>query len=243
MIRNLKVLALALTAAFALSAVAASAALAQNGTLTSDGPVTLIGIQTGVSSSNVWSMFGATTECSSTLYTYHKYEETPHKFISNGATTFTVTPHYGACIIRVGGSSFATTIDMNGCDFALHLEGTKLGGTDEYLTKTTIVCPAGQHITKTIYASAAKHASHEPFCHLTITENAAGYAGFIAKDTTNGKIDISGKIEGISADKKSPTGSILCPEEATAAGSMSEDVTLEGRNEMGVATSISLSHL
>jgi hypothetical protein len=94
-----------------------------------------------------------------------------------------------------------------------------------------------------VYATAAKHTANEPFCNMTLTQNAAGYLGLHATDTTNGKIDITGTITGISFDKKSPTGSILCPEETTAAAALSQGITIEGKNEGGTATSISLSHL
>ena len=71
-----------------------------------------------------------------------------------------------------------------------------------YGVRATAVCPVGQHMIVTIFATAAKHTAGEPFCNLTITQNAAGYTGLTAKDTTNGKIDISGTITGITADKK-----------------------------------------
>jgi hypothetical protein len=242
MIRNIKALGLALLAVFALSAVFASAASAQNGILTSTGPVTAIGTLTGPEAANQLSAFGATMVCPNAKATGHKYNVTPHTFIPNGVSTFTVTAHYGLCTSKIGAASFPTTVDMNGCDYVGHLEGTT-PGVDTYTVKVTVACPAGNHITITIYATAAKHTSNEPFCNLTLTENPAGYLGFHATDTTNGKVDITGKNENTAFDKKSPTGSILCPEESTTTGSMTGDAVIEGRNEAGGSTSISVSHL
>jgi hypothetical protein len=249
MIRNLKVLGLALVAVFALSAVAASAASAQVGTLTSTGPVTLDGVNTGEASANQLSAFGGTTQCPNVTYTGHKALTTKeteegkiHEPIPNDSSKFTITPHYGVCTSKIGAASFPTTVDMNGCDYTFDLEGTT-PGVDTYTVRATVVCPTGKHITITIFASAAKHTSNEPFCHITITENAAGYLGLHATDTTNGKIDITGTVTGISADKKSPTGSILCPEETTNTATLAQDVTVTGKNNAGEATSISLSHL
>jgi hypothetical protein len=243
MIRNLKILGLALVAVFALAAVLASAASAQVGTLTSTGPVTLIGVNTGPATENQWAAFGATTQCPNAVYTGHKYNVTPHTFIPNDVSTFTVTPHYGVCTDKIGASSFPMTIDMNGCDFVVHLEGTT-PGVDTYTVKTTIEgCPVGKHITITIFASAAKHTSNEPFCHMTVTENAAGYLGLHATDTTTGRIDIAGTATGMTMDKESPTGSILCPKETTNTGTLALGITVEGRNEVGSTTTIALSHL
>jgi hypothetical protein len=242
MTRNLKALGLALVAVFALSAVLASVASAQVGTFTSTGPVTLIGTQTGEASANQITAFGATVQCPNAKFTTHKYNVTPHTFIPNDVSTTTVTPHFGVCSAKVGGPSFPATVDMNGCDYGFHIEGTT-PGVDTYTIKATIECPTGKHITITIFASAAKHTSNEPFCHLTVTENAAGYLGLHVTDLTNGKVSNSGTVTGISVDQKSPTGSILCPEETTATASISIDIVNEGKNEAGSATNVSLSHL
>jgi hypothetical protein len=242
MTRNLKALGLALVAVFALGAVVASAASAQSGTLTSTGPVTLIGTQTGETSKNQWTAFGGTTDCPNAKYTGHKYNVTPHTFIPNDASTITITPHYGTCVSSPG--NLPTTIDMNDCDYVFHLEGTT-PGVDTYTVKTTIECPIGKHITDTIFATAAKHAENTPFCDLTVTENAAGYLGLHATDTTNGKVDISGTITNLTIHKQRLDESILCPKiaETTNEGKLALDITVEGKNEAGGSTSISLSHL
>ncbi len=238
MARNLKALGLALIAVFALSAVAASAASAQNGKLTSDGPVTLFGTQTGAMNSNALSAFGGETTCNNATYTAHKYNVTPHALIPNGESSITITPKYGLCKYTNGPVTWLVTIDMIDCDYALHLEGEKAANI--YNTKTTIVCPAGQHITAKLYTNATQHAAENSFCHITITEKAGGYTGLTATDTKNGKVDLTGTIENISADKKGVEG-ILCVEEMSNIVKIALDITLEGKDGAGKATPISLS--
>lgn len=239
MIRNIKALGLALLAVFALCASIAATASAQIGTLTSTGPVTLIGLETGEASANQIAAFGGTTQCATSIYTGHKFNVTPHTFIPNDVSTITVKRQSGICTTKIGAASFPSTIDMTGCDFELHLEGTT-PGVDTYTVKTRWGCKVWKI---RLFATMSKHTSAESFCEISITPNLAGYLGFHATDTTNGRIDAKGTISGISADKKSPTGSILCPEETTNSATFSVDVTVEGWNEGGTPTSISLSHL
>lgn len=238
MARNLKALGLALIAVLALCAVAASAASAQNGKLTADGPVTLFGTQTGEKSKNSVAAFGGETTCEKATYTAHKYNVTPHALIPSGESSITITPNYGLCKYTNGPVTWFVTIDMIDCDYALHLEGEKAANV--YNTKTTIVCPAGQHITAKLYTTAPEHAAEKSFCHFTITEKAAGYTGFIATDTKNGKVDLNGTISNITADKKGAEP-ILCVEEMNNTAKIDVDITLEGKDKAGAATPISLS--
>jgi hypothetical protein len=236
MIRNAKALGVALAMVFALGAVTANAASAEPGTLTSDGPVTLIGNTTGEAVSNAFSAFKFEVQCPSAVYTGHKYNVTPHEFLEPSSEKITVTPHFGTCAAT---GNFPTTIDMNGCDYVIDIGGFR--GNSEWSLTTTVVCPKGNHITFTVFGNTTKHTEGKPFCHITVTENAEGYAGLVAKDTENGKVDISGTVANISADQKSPTGSILCPEMMTNEAKRTLDITLEGKNELGAATLISLS--
>jgi hypothetical protein len=238
MSRNLKALGLALIAVFALSAVVASAASAQNGKLTSDGPVTLFGTQTGEAKLNAVSLFGGETTCMKAAYTAHKYNVTPHELIVSGESSMTITPNYGTCVWRNGGIAWFATYDMNGCDYALHLGTTKAASV--YNTTTTIQCPVGQHITVTLFTTAAEHTAGNSFCHFTITEKAAGYPGLLATDTKNGKVDLTGTVENITAHKKG-SEPVLCQAGETNIGKIALDITLEGKDKAGAATAISLS--
>jgi hypothetical protein len=241
MTRNLKALGLALVAVFAIGAVAASAASAQNGMLTADGPMTLKGTLTGAELANATTAFGQKTTCPETIYTAHKYNITPHEKIPSGATTVTVTPHYGICKI---GAIIKTTVDMNECDYVFHLTETVTGTVnDEYKITATIVCPTGKHISLTMFTNEEFHkVKKQSFCHITITE-AASYDGLIARDTTNGSIDISGTIPGIVADKEFVVGTdedkgILCPTEETKTVELHVDINVKDTN----GTSIGISH-
>jgi hypothetical protein len=238
MIGNLKTLSLVGMAICVMGAFGASAAYGQEGTFTADGPVTLTATQTGEKGSNALSILGSSTECSKAIYTGHRFDVTPHEAIPSGRSTATITPHYGSCITTQAGVEFPATFDMNGCDFVLHLEGKS--GEDSYAAKTTISCSAGNHVKLTVFSNKTKHEASQPFCTVTLTESEAGYTGLTATDTTNGHIDVAGTIEGIIADKESPTGSILCPKEETKTGILHLDTTVAGANEDGEATPVSL---
>lgn len=243
MIRNLKTLGLALMAVLALTAVAASSASAQtNGKLTTDGTqVTLLGKETGGTGLNAFTAFGGKTECPGSTYTGHKVltqeqteAGTKHGYLSNGESSVTITPHYINCTTYSGGT-FPSTVDMNGCDFEFHLGETVAGLEDTYKVKSTVVCPPGKHIQLTQFSSSS-HAFR--VCTVTITHDVNGYNGLHARATTGtGKIDISGTIEGIKADR---TG--LCGAATDEKAILHQDIEVEGRNALGSTTTISLSH-
>jgi hypothetical protein len=254
MIRNFKVLGLALVAVFALSAVVASAASAQKGMLTSDGPVTLIGTQTGEKNANSLTAFGGVVTCANAKYTGHKVstaaetktkeemKEPTHELLPSGAMSVTITPHYGVCNTNLI-VNFSTTVDMNGCDYEFDLTETVTGTkTDEYKITATVECPPEKHIVVTMFTSATHPTSGE-FCKITITQKTS-YDGLIARDTTNGKIDITGTIEGIEAHKETTPWdeSGLCSKQTTKEGILHIDATVEGLNSKGEATSIGISH-
>jgi len=134
MIRNLKALGLALAAVFAMSAMAASASSAS--VPTSDGPVTLTGIETG-SETNYVEALGIKIKCPGSTY---KGEAVGGGDLASGTTTATMKPTYVNCTT----AGFPTTIDLNGCDFVLHLGAAGAATFDE-------VCPAGKDITWTVF--------------------------------------------------------------------------------------------
>ena len=241
MIRNLKAQGLALMAVFTLTAMAASTASAQQGTLTSDGPVTLIGTETGEPNDNSISMFGTTIRCPGSTYTAHKYNVTPHTVIPSGATTATITPHYNPCEVPGVGTA---TIDMNGCDFVLHLGETTGGVAGTYGVTADVVCPAGKQIEITIWTSGTPH-TNATFCSIDFPAQ-TGLKGAHATDTGNGHIDIKGTFEGITATKTLHGGGLLCPHQHTAEAKFNIDVTVKGSTggtiPPGTETKISLSH-
>jgi len=244
MVRNLKVLGLALVAMFALTAVAASVASAQQGKISTDGPVTLKGEETGVAANSL-TAFGLKVECPGSSYTGHKYNVTPHGFIANGETTATLSPKYKeeAENCKVTPGNFIATIDMNGCDYVIHLGVTTGGVANTYGVTFDVVCPVGKEITLTIWTNAVDHTTvgKAPFCVQHVPPQ-TGLLGAHATDTKNGHIDLTGTVEGIKVtESASATHPVLCPKKETLAGKFDLDVTVKGLNEAGGATSIGIS--
>jgi hypothetical protein len=239
MIGNLKVLGLALVAAFTLSSVVASAAMAQ-GKFTSDGPVTWTATETGPPDSNAFTAFGNTIDCSPTTYTGHAYSVTPHAFIPNGVTTATLTPKYPPCALTSGVSRPAT-VDMNGCDYAVHI-GATTDKIDTYALTFDIVCAGGKELTVTIFTDEPAHINNKPYCVWHIPSQ-SGLLGLHVTDTKNGHIDIAGTVEKIKITRVSPgnTHPLLCHSTVTNEGKLDLDLTVKGHNEAGGATNISLS--
>jgi hypothetical protein len=255
MIHNLKALGLALMAAFALSAVVASAASAQNqGWLTTDGTdVTLTGTETGGAGANALTAFGGTVECPGSVYTGHKVltvketeEGKKHERIPNKSTTATITPHYkqtndkGEPNCVVAGTGLTVTVDMNGCDYVVHI-GTKIVA-GEYKVTYDIVCPTGKDITVTIFHSTNPKHEGTPYCTMHIPPQ-NGLVGGRAKNTTSGHIGLLGTVEGIEIIRtKHGAGTLLCPTDSTVkTGKFDIDATVSGDNSLGAATEISLS--
>ncbi len=146
MIRNLKMLSLALVAVCAMGAVAASAASANanywftSGADASDWLV-LKGEQVEKTQDEfrVDGVVGGApgiTKCEKTTYTGSGTATT--------ATTFTVSAEYDNCELEPFGKA---TIAMNGCTYVIHTDPFGDTTNGSYDTDTTIVCPAGKEIT------------------------------------------------------------------------------------------------
>jgi hypothetical protein len=265
MTRNLKILGLALMATFALGAVAASVASAQTqGKLTSTGPVTLTGIETSGAGENALTTFSGSVECPGSTYTGHlvttefqttngKLELIEHKkagigknMLPSGSTTATITPHYKEvnkegkpnCAGPLGTKS---TIDMNGCDYVIHL-GETTGDQSKgptYGATLDIVCPTDKEITVTLFAGAH---TGTPLCvdHIP-SQNAIEMSSTVhATDTKNGTIDLQGTVESITVTQT--RNSILCPGGTEELGGVLHlDVSITGHNAEGSPTTIGLS--
>lgn len=236
MIRNLKALVLALAVAAALSAVAASAASAQ-GTFTADGPFTLTATETGAGL-NAFTAFGVTVECPGSTYTGHAYNVTPHALMPSGTSTSTLVPKYASCKTKAGQPA---TVDLNGCDYVIHLGATKdKEGT--YLLTFDIVCPAGQELTVTFFTNSMEHINNKPYCVWHFKPQ-TGLKGLHATDTKNGHVDISGTLENVHITRVSPSPPhiFVCPSETVGNAKIDIDVTVKGLSGGGGPTQISLS--
>ena len=232
MTRNLKALGLALVAVFAMSAMAASASSAS--VLTSDGPFTLTGTETG-SETNFLKAFNVKTKCTST----YKGTAVGGGNLASGATTATLTPTYTGCTT----AGLPTTVDLNGCDFVLHLGAAGAVTGDQ-------VCPAGNDITVTVFFSAADHTANKPFCTLHIAPaNNQGLGGATLSNHVGSSpkdLDLTGAFTGVHVVSTDPgTHPLFCPGEGTETTKTAElavDVTVKGDKESSAtATEVSIS--
>lgn len=120
MIRNLKVLAIAMAAVFAFGAMSAASASAQTGHIT--GPserFTLEGVE-DPEGLNTLTAFDSEVQCPDTVYTGHKAYETPegnHVDLTDGDTEVTITPHYNTGAGCNDGGEGTRTVDMRDCDY------------------------------------------------------------------------------------------------------------------------------
>jgi hypothetical protein len=238
MIRNLKVLGLALVAVFAMSAVVASAASAANGLLTSDGPATLDATEIA-GQLNVFTAFGGEVKCPGSTITGHEVGSTT-KGVPSGSSNATLTPDYNqaTCVAVISGTSHKATVTMNGCDYVLHLGETN-GEIDTYKSTVDVVCPAGASIIVDVYF--ATNNENLKVCEITVgPTNNAGRAGGTIKDTTTGDLEVHGTYKAISA---SETGAGCVGGPTTVTAELHANLTVKGTNALKENTNISLSHL
>lgn len=215
MIRNLRILGVALVGAVALCAAAASSASAQPGVFTSDGPVTWTGTET--SGENKFEMFGIVVQCPGSTYAGHKVAATPHAFIPNGATEVTITPKFVNC--KVGKN--AGDIEMHGCDFELWGPNTTVtAGT--YTVMTDIVCPTGAEII--VEGGLCK-------VHVPAQVGLAGL--FLTNTPTADDIDLVGSITNVTAES--------CLGNHTEAAVFKADLTIKGHDSSGANTGVTIT--
>jgi hypothetical protein len=171
MIRNFKVLALAVGAVLSMSAVLASGAQAETGVLTAaqypaivtgqkvnEGPVFDIGV------GPLRTVVCPTADLDGTLV--------------GPIDPVTLAPTYVGCFSEPGG--LPMTITTNGCDYTFGVTRPGSTGDPAGTGKLTaaIDCPAGQQIEIHIYENAAKHAEGISLCTYDIGAQAAVPAGF-----------------------------------------------------------------
>ncbi|HET8863884.1 MAG TPA: hypothetical protein VFM94_11625 [Solirubrobacterales bacterium] len=240
MIRNLKVLGLALVAVFAMSAMMASAASAQTlGELTSDGPVTLTGtdIEGVAGDLNALTYPGQdAVQCPKSHYHGHKVGGAKTDLIPVPATTITVEPEYTNCVTVPGG--LPVTIDMNKCDYVFHTGETTGEGVGTYGVTADLDCstaPVGsKHVLVTVFSSAS-HALR--LCTITFgPEKNQGLSGAHLTNN-NGHVDVTGTFNGITAVRSG-----LCGSAETKEAQYHVAVTMQGKDSKGNATSIEITH-
>jgi hypothetical protein len=240
MIRNIKVLSVALVAILLMGAMTASSALAveeTQGVLTSDGSVKLTGTDT-VGEPSILKFNGTQSiECHG-HYDIGNVGETPHGAINlsagNSVTTVTVLPTYSNCFGVVGATKAPATVTLNGCDYVIHMETTN-GTAGQYGGSTDMVCPAGKQIEAHLYNNAEYKTS---ICTYTFGAQ-TGKKGSFGQNEAGGKITIGGTVTGI---KVTRDASVLCGKEETVeTATFKAHSILSGTNGAGGATAISIS--
>ncbi len=239
MIRNLKVLGLALVAVFALSAMLASVASASKPVSTpywfaSDGDWTTLSGSQGTPGDVFETDAGLPVKCTTVGYTGSIGVTT--------ATTITLTPTYSGCTF--GG--FTLDVITNGCRYVYHADGktgttTTIAGDpihweNKYHVEATIECDTGKDIT--IIATQAG----VPKCTVHIPPQNLGTGIVLTNETTTGgKKDIRAHINFSTIKYSQTEGSGLgkcATADNTNNGKYTGSATISGKNTAGGETDI-----
>jgi hypothetical protein len=238
MIRNLKILGLALGVVFAMSAMLASAAFA--GKVTAPESATLTGTDT-IGQKSVLT-YNANQELKCHGH-YHigpvtTFAETggveTHGETSFPAEEITVAPTYTGCEAYINGTKLGTaTVTMSGCDFDLVL-GAVSGGSGPVTASLT--CPSGQSVIVHVYTNEA-HTTN--VCTYTFGETGnKNRTGSSLSAPGAGELTLGGTTTGISASR---TGILCGGTGSTTTASLTAHAMISGKNKKGEAVALSLS--
>jgi hypothetical protein len=164
MIRNLKVLSLALVAVCAMSAMIASAASAASFTSASY-PSTITG-EGGIASAELFKL-GATdhnakVECKHSTY---------HGTLSAPSSTLTVQPHYSECTAF----GLSATVDATSCQYVFHATSTSSSTVDVECGSKSILIVAGTCEVAVDTQTGLKSAGTKNNAgHVDVTPNVTG---------------------------------------------------------------------
>jgi len=220
MIRKLETLGFATMAILAFGAVAVSGALAQNHLVESN-ELTLTGVETGTGLNRL-TAFGARVECPGSTYTGPV-----------SGSTVTITPIYVNC--KATALGFPATVDMNGCDYALHLGVTT--ATNTYSVQSTLSCPGtGPQVTIFKMGATEHNLATELKCTVEIDPEEGGYSGLHLTDTTNGHVDLTGEATSLLLTQHpGPVGGCLSGATEDPNGKIDVDITFDADADVGVA--------
>ena len=212
MIRNLKVLGLALVAMLAMTAVAASAASADD--LTSEtSPVTLTGKQTGAG--DVFTTTAGTVKCKEVNYTATS--------VATPTTTVNAVPNYPEKTATMEqnctGFGFPATVATNGCTYRFTIGGATTGGLD-------IICPVGQEITVTAVGAGTTKC----IVHVGSQNLAAGMTYSNTGAGTTREVNIAANLVGTLAYKHTAGTGVGACTTGSGSGSYSGAGIVTGEN-------------
>jgi hypothetical protein len=218
MIRNLKMLGLAMMAMFAFSAVATSVASAvEPFEFTFGAKSTLTGAQVASEPNEFKTKGGAIITCANAHFDGVGTYENP-------TTDVTVTPTYSNCVAHVGASTFPATVTHNGCTYTF-TAGTLLE-THTGEGSVHLVCPTNP-IEIHIYQNAHNHTTGISLCTLTVGSQTISPIHY-KYDTTEKTVTATSKGS-ISYTRH---GSILCGAASSTAEYLGNSY-VEALNEAG----------
>jgi hypothetical protein len=230
MMRNLKVLGLALLAVFAMSAVAASAASAEGSITSPETHVKLTGTDTTPSILH----YNATSEvrCHG-HYDIGEVGVTPHGFIDLPVSAVTVKPTYSNCKAFLNSKEVGVaTVTMGTCDYVIHV-GTASGGV--YNGSADLECESGD-VTIDVWALTNTTHTGTPICTFSFSQQTGKTGGTASSNGTD--ITLGGTTTGVSASR---VGIVCGGTSSTNAATLQANATITATNEAAEATSVSLS--
>ena len=241
MVRNLKILSLALVAVFAMSALVASAASAKkaywfNSDTNAADWTKLSGSQI-VATPDTFVVDAGTLSCTTVTYSGSTSATTTN--------TITLTPTYAGCTLKPLPGTM--TFHTNGCSYDFQADGQTTNGdgtvNGKFDTNTTIVCPtttSPSHVTHEIVVTVVLAGVSK--CTIHIEEQNLG-TGLVLTNETNGSAvkDLRAHISfsNIKYTQTAGTGEGKCATTATTSnGVHTGGATIEGKNTGNTPTSI-----
>ena len=232
MIRNLKILGLAVTASVAMSAIAAWNASATGPYwLNLGGDWTVLSGSQNNASPDTRGFSAGTLTCTTTTYSGSTSATT--------TTTFKLAPTYGGCTLKpLPGTA---TIHMNGCEYEFHTDGYTTNGAFD--TETTINCPtttSPSHVTHDITITVVLGGITK--CTIHIEEQNLGTGLVLTNEGADPNKDFKVHISfsHIKYTQTQGTGEGKCETTTTTFNSTwTGSATFQGKTTGGAATSIS----
>jgi hypothetical protein len=238
MIRNLKVLGLALAAVFALSALTAAGASAQTlGKLTiaSGTSATLDATESG---QNALTAFGGKVECPGSKIFGHEFGTTPHVPVPAGVSKITLTPEWVGCFAEDSLGKHKATVTMTSCDFEAEVGETTGGVANTYGIKFGVKCStAGDSIDIDVYAFSGSELGGIQ-CTIKVKEQSGLVGAHLTTDTVSDDLTISGEVAGIHSER-SGSG---CATETTTLAKQDISATVKGTTAGGAEVGITVTH-
>jgi hypothetical protein len=213
MMRNLKILGLALVAVFAMSSVAASMAAADQFTAEAY-PTVLTGKTDPGAAADLFTTTTGNVNCKSSTYT---------GTVSAATTTVSMLPSYAECTAF----GFPAVIDVNGCTYLFHVMG---GSSTE--GDVDLECTGGNQVTVTAIGAGTTKCT----VHVGSQADITGTVKYINTGSgTTREVTLEVDIGGIDYSHTKGTGLGACTAGSATNGSLVAKGIVTGENEAGTA--------